>query len=121
MELLHQLLQEQHFSDSTDLWHYIWGSPLFSSKKAYLHLTGHAQEHAVFSWLWKSSCQKNIRFSFGFFLRIDSVPGISSVRPGTVGLPTGTEHFRVGSGTWIRPTSFVSTRIGVELVDLLGN
>ena len=63
----------------------------------------------------------NIRFSFGFFLRIDSVPGISSVRPGTVGLPTGTEHFRVGSGTWIRPTSFVSTRIGVELVDLLGN
>ena len=43
------------------------------------------------------------------------------VRPGTVGLFTGAEYSRVGSNTWIRPTSFVSTRIGVELVDALGN
>ena len=69
MELLHQLLQEQYFSDSTDLWHYIWGSPLFSSKKAYLHLTGHAQEHAVFSWLWKSSCQKKHKVFFWLLLK----------------------------------------------------
>jgi len=68
MELLHQLLQEQHFSDSTDLWHYIWGSPLFSSKKAYLHLTGHAQVHAVFSWLWKSSCQNKYKVFFWLLL-----------------------------------------------------
>ena len=69
MELLHQLLQEQYFSDSTDLWHYIWGSPLFSSKKAYLHLTGHAQVHAVFSWLWKSSCQNKHKVFFWLLLK----------------------------------------------------
>ena len=43
------------------------------------------------------------------------------VRPGTIGLSTGTEYSRVGSSTWLCPTSFVSTRIGVELVDGLGN
>ena len=43
------------------------------------------------------------------------------VRPGTAGLPTGAECSRVGKSTWICPTSFVSTRIGVELVDILGN
>ena len=43
------------------------------------------------------------------------------VGPETAGLPTSTEYFRVGSSTWICPTSFVSTRIGVELVDGLGN
>jgi len=40
------------------------------------------------------------------------------VRPGTAGLLTGAEYSRVGSNTWICPTSSVSTRIGVELVDV---
>ena len=44
-----------------------------------------------------------------------------TVRPGTAGLPTGTEYSRVGNSTWICPTSLVSTRIGVELVDILEN
>ena len=43
------------------------------------------------------------------------------VRPGAAGLLTGVEHSRVGSSTWLCPTSFVSTRIGVELVDVQGN
>ena len=43
------------------------------------------------------------------------------VRPETAGLPTGTEYSRVGSSTWLCPTSFVSTQIGVELVDGLVN
>jgi len=44
-----------------------------------------------------------------------------AVRPGAAGLLTGVEYFRVGSSTWICPTSNVSTRIGVELVGVLGN
>ena len=44
-----------------------------------------------------------------------------SVGPGTVGLPTDTEYSRVGSSTWICPTSIVSTRIEVELVDVYGD
>ena len=43
------------------------------------------------------------------------------VRPRTMGLLIGVEYFRVGSSTWICPTSIVSTRIGVELVDGFGN
>ena len=43
------------------------------------------------------------------------------VRPGTAGLLTGVEYSRVGSSTWICPTSLVSTRIGVELVEVQGN
>ena len=43
------------------------------------------------------------------------------VGPGTAGLPTGTEYSRVGSNTWICPSSIVPTRIGVELVGVLGN
>ena len=40
------------------------------------------------------------------------------VRPGTAGLLTDAEYSRVGSSTWICPTSIVSTRIRVELVDV---
>ena len=43
------------------------------------------------------------------------------VRLGTTGLLTSVEYSRVGSSIWICPTSFVSTQIGVELVDSLGN
>ena len=52
---------------------------------------------------------------------MNCLSGQACVRPGTAGLPTGSEYSRVGSSTWICPTSFVSTRIGVELVDILGN
>ena len=38
-------------SDDLDLWSYIWGSPFFSSAKAYEHLTGHRVVHAAFKWL----------------------------------------------------------------------
>ena len=43
------------------------------------------------------------------------------VKPGAAGLLTRMEYSREGSSTWLRPTSFVSTQIGVELVDGLGN
>ena len=46
---------------------------------------------------------------------------MDDVRPGAAGLLTGMEYSRVGSRTWLCPTSFVSTRIGVELVDVQGN
>ena len=43
------------------------------------------------------------------------------VRLGAAGLLTGMEYSRVGSSTWICPTSIVSTQIGVGLVDVYGN
>ena len=42
------------------------------------------------------------------------------VRPGAVGLLAGMEYSWVVSNSWVCPTSFISTRIGVELVDILG-
>ena len=44
-------------TDDKDIWSYIWGSPFFSSSKAYKHLTGHRLVHDAFKWLWKSACQ----------------------------------------------------------------
>ena len=56
----------------------------------------------------------------GVELEADVQAHVSDPRPGTAGLPTGIECSRVGDSTWICPTSFVSTRIGVELADVLG-
>ena len=46
---------------------------------------------------------------------------VYNVRPGAAGLLTGVEYSRVGSSTWICPTSNVSTRIGVVLIGVLRN
>ena len=43
------------------------------------------------------------------------------VRSGAIGLLITMEYSRVGSSTWLCPTSFGSNQIGVELVDGLGN
>ena len=56
-------------SDDLDLWSYIWGSPFFSSAKAYKHLTGHAHVHKPFNWLWKSCCQNKHKVFFWLLLK----------------------------------------------------
>ena len=43
------------------------------------------------------------------------------VRPGTAGLLIGIECSRVRDSSWIYLTSFVTTRIGVELAAIQGN
>ena len=40
-------------SEDNDIWSYIWGSPFFSTSKAYIHLTGHMPTNPMFRWLWK--------------------------------------------------------------------
>ena len=40
---------------------------------------------------------------------------VSCVRPGAAGLLIGIECFRVRDSSWMYLTSFVTTRIGVEL------
>ena len=56
-------------SDEKDLWTYIWGSPLYSTSKAYTHLTGHMPDHPLFRGLWKSSCQYKHKVFFWLLLR----------------------------------------------------
>ena len=54
-----------------------------------------------------------------FKTRLRRAPGL--VRPGTAGLLIRMKYSRVGDDAWSYPTSFVPTRIGVELVNGLGN
>jgi hypothetical protein len=52
-----QLVQEP------DSWIYIWNTNIFSSKKAYAHLSGRQQTHRAYTWLWKA-CSQNSRKVF---------------------------------------------------------
>jgi len=52
-----------------DSWNYIWGSPIFSTSRAYKHLTGSMPTHSFFRKLWKSSCQNKHKFFFWLLLR----------------------------------------------------
>jgi hypothetical protein len=48
-------LNDIHNMDADDVWSYIWGSPIFSSVKAYRQLIGPRQVHPFYSCLWKAS------------------------------------------------------------------
>ena len=58
-------LNSLQISEEHDLWTYIWGTPFFSSAKAYVHLTGYRVIHAAFNWLWNQLDKINIRSFFG--------------------------------------------------------
>jgi hypothetical protein len=49
--------------------HIFGGSPIYSSSKAYIHITGHRVVHAAFKWLWKSACQNKHRVFFWLLLK----------------------------------------------------
>lgn len=60
---LQDSLDEVQLNENLDRWVYIWGSNLFSSARAYKHLSGTSLAHPIYRWLWKSSCQnKHIIF-----------------------------------------------------------
>ena len=58
--LLQNLHENQTLSNDVDWWSYIWGSPFFSSRKAYKSLIGHAQIHQSFHW----TCQNKHKVFF---------------------------------------------------------
>ena len=55
--------------EEKDTWTYIWGTPFFSTSRAYKHLTRHMPVHSFFRKLWKSSCQNKHKFFFWLLLR----------------------------------------------------
>jgi hypothetical protein len=58
------MIQSIQFQHDNEVWSYIWGSSVFSSRKAYKQLIGHRHIHQSFFWLWKSSCQNKCKFFF---------------------------------------------------------
>jgi hypothetical protein len=75
------------FSDENDTWEYIWGSSLFSSRKAYRQLLGTSNVHPVFKWLWKSSCQHK-HMVFFWLLVQDRLSTRSTLRRKSMPLPS---------------------------------
>lgn len=56
-------------TSSNDSWTYIWGSPHFSSSKAYSMLAGHTQADPIYKKLWKTSCQGKHKVFFWLVLK----------------------------------------------------
>ena len=59
---------------TNDVWTYIWGTEIFSTKKAYNVLIGVQHASPQFAWIWKSSCQAkhNIFFWLLFHDRLNT-------------------------------------------------
>lgn len=68
-EQLQVILLSMHVSDDKDVWSYIWGTPVFTSHKAYLHSKGIVPTHPVFSRLWNSCCQNKRKVFFWLLLK----------------------------------------------------
>lgn len=68
------------YLDRTDLdhyeWSYIWGPPVYTSKKAYISLSGSFPASPLFKWIWKSSVQPKHKFFFCLLLGVDLIHGI---------------------------------------------
>ena len=55
--------------EGNDVWTFIWGSSIYSTKKCYKHLIGSIGSPPVFKWSWKSSCQHNHKVFFWLLLQ----------------------------------------------------
>lgn len=70
LEEVQQILQTRNLDESiNDTWSYSWGSPKYSSKKAYGMLIGTTPASPLFKWLWASSNLGNNIFFFWLLLR----------------------------------------------------
>jgi hypothetical protein len=56
--------EEIQFDEEKDVWSYSWGSPFYSSMKAYKLLIVSRQVHPCYSWLWKAAAQKKHKVLF---------------------------------------------------------
>jgi hypothetical protein len=81
---LQDLLANLPQHDQRDKWLCNGSSSLFSSQKAYTHMSGNQWTHPIFSWLWKTKCHPKHKVFFwlllkdrlnnGSFLRQRSMP-----------------------------------------------
>lgn len=67
-ELQHLISEAELSADQDDHWSYIWGSPIFFSKRAYSSLRGSLPASPLFKWLWNSKFQSRHKFFFVFLL-----------------------------------------------------
>jgi hypothetical protein len=66
---LQDLLANLPQNDQRDKWFCNGSSSLFSSQKAYTHMSGNQGTHSIFSWLWKIKCQPKHKVFFWLLLK----------------------------------------------------
>jgi hypothetical protein len=71
LHALQDILANLPLQDQRDKWLCNAFSSLFSSQKAYSHMTGNQWTHPIFSWLWKSKCQPKHKVFSGYCSKID--------------------------------------------------
>lgn len=69
LQTLVAALEQNANSEDLDSWSYIWASGLFTSSKAYKHLTGTALVHPGFTWLWRCSVQHKHKTFFWLLMK----------------------------------------------------
>lgn len=70
LAILQEEINNMHLDpNQQDQWLYIWGSALFSSKKAYLQLIGTLDASPWFKWLWNSGGRGKHKSFFWLLLR----------------------------------------------------
>ena len=64
--LLNEKLDSLQLTTSHDTWNYIWGSPLYSSSKAYKQLTGQASVPRLINGFGRIAVNTNTKSFFGY-------------------------------------------------------
>jgi hypothetical protein len=66
---IENIFQNLQLDGVKDVWLYIWGSSIFTSKRAYRHLIGTCSAHPIFKWIRKSSNQHKHKVLFWLLSR----------------------------------------------------
>jgi hypothetical protein len=53
LDILLDNIDNCNLNNENNAWIYIWGSPFYSSQRAYKYMKGHRKIHPSFQWLWK--------------------------------------------------------------------
>jgi hypothetical protein len=69
LETLLDNIDNFNLNDEKDAWVYIWGTPYYSSQKAYKCMKGHREVHPSFQWLWRSCSQLKPKIFFWLLLK----------------------------------------------------
>jgi hypothetical protein len=116
---LASLLDNLPDSEDKDIWTYIWGSPCYSSSKAYKYFFGHHFVHPIFKWLWKAKAQKKHKVFFRLLLK-DRLITQNILRRKNKELPSYDCFMHIcsrrDSSTYLHRLPFCSSKGSIQLV-----
>lgn len=102
-------LEHNANEDGHDCWTYLWGTPFFSSSRAYKHLCGTTIVHPCFRWLWKASVQYKHKVFFCWLLLKDRISTRGLLKRNGMILPSYSFMCPLSTGYRRKSGSFVSS------------